>query len=416
MCARPVIGIAGDAVDLDRLHSGTCPFPLWIALVNWFHLPLRLAIELTQIGGALTLLVAFRSLGVNRWACLASFLVLCLHPIGFQENDYTMSDTFLRRDVVVCPRWFASDSRDTYRWSAAGTGIAIAILWNTREEGILVIALLGLWLASILSAGKSRREGQDDRDHHRNGDDSDHAGLRRRTIVFFVPCPLGDDGAGLSKALYHSLAADQPAEPKSTPITMETLDRAFGSAQARASYARRLDGPLGEAWRVERCGEPARLNEIGVGWIVSGDAPAASTQGIFASPKIAQAFFHSSGPRNQCSLRQWPASDPFCPRWFPRSFRAERRPSPASRLGQTRGRPGLRAVAGQTTRGRFPPNERRNHLYDEMTLRRRPGSNLGMARLHLWKGLSAATTGLLLFCCTRSPRALSSICFFPRKA
>jgi hypothetical protein len=29
-------------------------------------------------------------------------------------------------------------------WSAAGTGLAIAILWHTREEGILVLALVVL--------------------------------------------------------------------------------------------------------------------------------------------------------------------------------------------------------------------------------------------------------------------------------
>ena len=70
-----------------------CAYPLWIASVRLLHIPLRLAIELLQIGGALILVFALRSLGLGRGFCVVSFACLCLHPICFQLNDYTMSDT-----------------------------------------------------------------------------------------------------------------------------------------------------------------------------------------------------------------------------------------------------------------------------------------------------------------------------------
>ena len=189
-----------------------CAYPLWIALVHWFHLPLRLAIELTQIGGALTLLVAFRSLGVNRWACLASFLVLCLHPIGFQENDYTMSDAF-----YVAMLWYVLGGllltlSTRSWWSAVAAGVAIAILWNTREEGILVVALLGLWVAVfyLRERGASARPIAI----------TSGTAIILITLVYaandrvFRSFARSEMTAPAFQALYHSLLRIKPTEPK----------------------------------------------------------------------------------------------------------------------------------------------------------------------------------------------------------
>ena len=265
-------------------------YPLWIALVHWFHLPLRLAIELLQIGGALTLLVAFRSLGLNRWACVASFFVLCIHPIGFQENDYTMSDTF-----YVAGLWYVLGglllTLSTRRWwSAAGTGIAIAILWNTREEGILVLALIGLWVVLFFL----RERGASARPIAITGGTA---------IILIILVYTANDRVFRSyarsemtspafQALYHSLLRIKPAEPKPyAPITMDTLHRAFAVSPTFARLRDPLDGPLGESWRVETMRRTGTPNEIGVGWIVWATRQAANTEGIFASPKTARRFF-----------------------------------------------------------------------------------------------------------------------------
>jgi hypothetical protein len=333
--------------------------------VHWFHLPLRLAIELTQIGGALTLLVAFRNLGVNRWACLASFLLLCLHPMGFQENHYTMSDTF-----YVAMLWYVLGGllltlATRSWWSAAGTGIAIAILWNTREEGLVLIAVVGLWFAifCLWKKGASTKS---------IAITSGTAiilihGLRGNDRVFVPSCSRYR--AGL-QALSKLVASNR------RPIAWR-LCVLSGQPDVRQLQT---DGPLGESWRVETMRRTGA--QIGVGWIV-GATRRPPTQGICLADCPA---FSSSGPRNQP-----PATQPLptvCPRWFPRSFRAERRP--AGFPLQPDGGSGLRAVAGQTTRD-DPSNERRSSSLRPDDLRRSSGatgecSNCG--------SLSAVTAGL----------------------
>ncbi len=50
-----------------------CAYPLWIAAVHLLHVPLRPAIELLQIGGALVLLIALRRIGTKRWIAASLF-------------------------------------------------------------------------------------------------------------------------------------------------------------------------------------------------------------------------------------------------------------------------------------------------------------------------------------------------------
>src|SRR5687768_8579838 len=68
-------------------------YPLFIALVHAGGIPLRIAIELLQIGGHLVLIAAFRRGAVPRAVCVLAFALMVLHPATFQLNNYTMSDT-----------------------------------------------------------------------------------------------------------------------------------------------------------------------------------------------------------------------------------------------------------------------------------------------------------------------------------
>ena len=346
-----------------------CAYPLWIALVHWFHLPLRLAIELLQTGGALTLLVAFRSLGLSRWWCIASFLVLCLHPIGFQENDYTMSDTF-----YVAVLWYVLGGLlltllTRSWWSALATGIAIVILWNTREEGILVLGLVVLWVGVFFlwerGVQRSMREAL-----RRSGRAILAAGATAILLIMLVYAinhyvfrsfARSEMTAPVFQSLYHSLLRIKPAEPKAyAPITMDTLHRAFAVSPTFAKLRAPLGGPLGEAWRVETMRRTGTHGEIGVGWIVWATRQAASTVGVFNSAKTSHHFFAKAAAEINAGVRRWPFADPVCARRFSRSFHPERRLTPFTLFRSARGGARLRAVAGQTASRRRRPNERRN--------------------------------------------------------
>ena len=57
-----------------------CAYPLFIAVVHFFGIPLRIAIELAQIGGYAVLIAALRQAGVPRTLSLVMFAAMILHP------------------------------------------------------------------------------------------------------------------------------------------------------------------------------------------------------------------------------------------------------------------------------------------------------------------------------------------------
>src|SRR5207248_8518138 len=71
-----------------------CAYPLFIAVVHFFGIPLRVAIELTQMAGYAVLIAVFRKVAVPRWLCLLLFALMILHPASFLYNNHTMSESF----------------------------------------------------------------------------------------------------------------------------------------------------------------------------------------------------------------------------------------------------------------------------------------------------------------------------------
>lgn len=277
-----------------------CAYPLWIAVIHLLHLPLRLAIELLQIGGALVILIALRRIGTNRWISSVCFAAICFHPAGFQLDDYTMSDTFYAALLWYMLGGLLLTASTGQTWIAIGTGVSIAILWNTREEGLLIVAMVAIWSA-IFFARERKRAG------------SMRLTAARITGPIVVTCATAavviigvyttnylvyrsfarsEMTARSFQSLFHSLLRIQPTEPKGyVPITSDTLHRAFASSPTFATIQTQLEGSHGESWRVEterRVGVP---HEIGVGWIVWATRHAASAAGVFDTVEKSQRFF-----------------------------------------------------------------------------------------------------------------------------
>jgi hypothetical protein len=120
-------------------------YPLFIALVHASGIPLRLAIELLQIGGYLVLIVAFRRAAVPRAVCLLAFAVMVLHPATFQQNNYTLSDTFYAGMLPLAIGGLLLVLFTRKPVHALWTGFALAILWNTREESFLIPVMLAVF-------------------------------------------------------------------------------------------------------------------------------------------------------------------------------------------------------------------------------------------------------------------------------
>ena len=271
--------------------------------IHLLHVPLRLAIELLQVGGALVLLIALRRIGTNRWISSVCFAAICFHPAGFQLDDYTMSDTFYAAALWYVLGGLLLTAGTRRAWIAVGTGVAIAILWNTREEGLLIVAMVAIWSAILFA-------------HEKSHGSSTRLTLAQITKPIVITCAVAtmtiigayttnyfvyrsfarsEMTAHSFQSLFHGLLRIRPSEPKRyVPITSDTLHRAFEVSPTFAELRTQFDGPLGESWRIETYRRVGVPNEIGVGWIVWATRQAASAAGVFDTAEKSQRFFRKA--------------------------------------------------------------------------------------------------------------------------
>jgi hypothetical protein len=127
-----------------------CAYPLFIAIVHFCGIPLRIAIELAQMGGYLVLIAALRKASVPRALCLVIFALMILHPAALLYNNQSMSDSFY---AAMLPLALGGSFLTLFTRKlshAVWTGVAYAILWNTREESFLIPVILAVFFALAL--------------------------------------------------------------------------------------------------------------------------------------------------------------------------------------------------------------------------------------------------------------------------
>src|SRR4051812_31028120 len=128
-----------------------CAYPLFIALLHFLAVPLRFGIELVQMVGYTVLIVALRKAAVPRVLCLVIFAAMILHPAALTFNNHSMSDSFYAAILPLALGGSLLILITKKFVHAVYTGIAYAVLWNTREESFLiplilaVVFVLALW-------------------------------------------------------------------------------------------------------------------------------------------------------------------------------------------------------------------------------------------------------------------------------
>ena len=267
-------------------------------------------------------------------------------------------------------------------WVAVLTGLAIAIFWNTREEGLLLVAIVFAWWAIFFMSEKRRQP-------------SKIVAFRTtaRTLIVVCLCAIvgiigfysrnyavfhsfarSEMTARTFQSLYHSLLRIRPAEPKRyAPITTAALSEAFRVSPTFAKLRPELEGPIGESWRTESHMRVGITNEIGAGWIVWATRQAASARGYFATPERARYFFKKASHEinRACDEGRVPTRfvidgflDPLV-----QSGGVENLPHSARRvLARFFARWSIRSITDDQI---LTPDE--TALYDQMTLRRSPG-------------------------------------------
>lgn len=127
-----------------------CAYPLFIAFVYFLGIPLRIAIELAQMAGYAVFIAALRKAAAPRWLCLAVFALMILHPAALAYNNHSMSDSFY---TAILPLALGGSLLTLFTRKflhAVWTGVAYAVLWNTREESFLIPLILAVLFALAL--------------------------------------------------------------------------------------------------------------------------------------------------------------------------------------------------------------------------------------------------------------------------
>lgn len=276
-------------------------YPLWIALVHAFHVPQRLAIELLQLSAWLTLVLALRRAGIARWLCVIVFTVLALHPGSFQWYDYTMADVFYAAVLPFAVAGFIGMMFGSARiWMSIVAGQAVAILWNTREESVLLVvmggAFVALWLCRERAVGNSWR-----------------IALRkiRRPVLAMTAMSIllvltvysanyrtfkafakSEMSSRRFAAVFHALLRiKSDSAQRYIPITSDSLEKAFTISPTFAFLKSQLEGDVGESWRTESLNRLGIRNEIGINWMMWAVRQAASGASVYTSPAKADHFY-----------------------------------------------------------------------------------------------------------------------------
>lgn len=279
-------------------------YPLWLAITHAAGIPQRLAIELLQLCGFFALVCALRAAGFARLVCLAGFAAAAFHPAGFQLNSYTMADPFYAAVLPFVLAGMLFTMLHARIAVAAGTGFALAVLWFTREESILVASLMvpfgALWVLRERAASLL-----------------DGAGIRRIAaagavmLIVFGGCVAATYAANhatflafsksdmSSPSFQRAVTALLRIKPQTTiryaPVPAETFEQAFNLSPAFARLAADLRGDVGNAWRIASSNHSRTQGEIATDLLPWAIRHAAQVQGLYATPAEATQYYDAVG-------------------------------------------------------------------------------------------------------------------------
>jgi hypothetical protein len=292
-------------------------YPLFIALMHLCAIPLRIAIELFQIGAYLALVAAFRKAGAPRSVCLLAFAVMLLHPASFLFNNHTMSDAFYAGVLPLALSGLLLTLLTGNSGHAIWTGVTLGILWNTREESILIPAMLAVFFGVALF-------------RHRSELGSWKATARfwtKPAAAMLAPLAvlvLAVDVANFQvfrsfskseltgssfQAAYKALLRIRPSrQQRFVSVSTEALETAYKVSPTFARLKPQFEGGLGHAWQVPAF-TSLSIHEIGAPWFFWALRSVAANSGdIHSSAENADRFYRevASEINRACDERRVP--------------------------------------------------------------------------------------------------------------
>lgn len=278
-------------------------YPLFLALVDVSEIPLRLVQEFLLCGSAFFMLNGFRKAGLNSTLAGLTFVLTILHPGWLLLANRTLRECFYTSMWLITvgaliPLTLQKISALKLRQVLPG-GVALALLWHTREEAILVgLFLLGyLYLFWILPRGRRLwRIGGKRMVALLAGLIAPIAltSLTIRSMNFFqhglfVSHELQDSEM---RNMFKRLAQIKPATPKPwVNIERESLEKAYAVSPTLSSIREAFSERVGPRWGAVTQHLAKDEKEIGGGAFLIGLREAASEEGIHDNALKARKFY-----------------------------------------------------------------------------------------------------------------------------
>ena len=275
-------------------------YPLWLALVHSAGIPLRWGIELLQMAGYMALVSAMVRAGLNRAVGVLIYAALILHPASYQMNNHATADPFYAGILPLALAglvWTLLTGRMSV---ALATGAALAVLWNAREESLLIAGILVVF-------------GLIDLCHYRFGGETWRGSFKRllRPAVAMVGA-LGlllltvnylnyrTFGAFAKSEMtapsyldaYQALRRIKPShEKRFIPVSREARQLAYEVSPTFARLKPHFEGKLGQDWGYETLTSHGIAGEIGAGWFHWAFRNVADRAGMHSSAARAKDFY-----------------------------------------------------------------------------------------------------------------------------
>ncbi|MEY2488825.1 MAG: hypothetical protein QOC70_767 [Verrucomicrobiota bacterium] len=276
-------------------------YPLFIAFVHLGFIPLRIGIELMQMAGYLTVVAGLRKAGVPRSVCLMSFAAMILHPGSFQGNSVTMADNFYAAILPLALGGFLLTLFSAKLTHATWTGIALAALWNTREESFLILPMIVVFLfVALFRQRLVTRSWKGAARYWRKP-----AGAMLGTLMLlnlaidaanyraFHSFSKSELTASSFRAAYKALLRIKPVhDQRFISVSTDALQKAYSVSPTFAQLKPQFEGELGHNWQVPTF-EALGIHEIGGPWFLWALRSTASKQDIHKSAASANRFYRN---------------------------------------------------------------------------------------------------------------------------
>ena len=239
-------------------------FPVFMAGSYTLSVPLPVAQELLYIGFCLLMLRALRP-AFTYLALLVIYLPLLFCPITLSEHRVIRDLLYTSLFLIMVACTFAlilrcQERLRTVLWWVVGLGLSVALLWNTREEGVTVLPFLGFASILIVIGNMSRASWCDVRRGMLQLGRLVWIPILLFTVVNLLICSLNYAKYGMfatneiqtrsfKRAFGTLCGIDSDQKIRYVPLSLASLEKAYAASPAARELKPFFNGPL-TAWKV----------------------------------------------------------------------------------------------------------------------------------------------------------------------